>query len=327
MSGKTIGFIVSWVIALTLLVLVFSYTLKLTELKDFISLAESLKPQWIFLMALTEFGTYFSTASMYSAIMKSGGHKVHVGKLLTLNMQKLAVDQLIPTGGVGGYAVISQALRRTGATKNIAIAMVFLGLAAWYVAGDLTGAFSLWTLRSVPAAFHSALIVFIIYFSVSVVILVLLRAVRMDWLKKIKHRVPFASLRTFLTEMAETREFGMAEKNLFFTCILVQICLILFDAGTLAFACVALGHPLPYTSVLACYIFSSMAGTLSLLPGGIGVFEGGAITLLGFVGLAPEAALTATVLYRGFSLWLPLIPGIFFARSEIHQAHLRRTAK
>jgi uncharacterized protein (TIRG00374 family) len=152
----------------------------------------------------------------------------------------------------------------------------------------------------------------------------LLTAVRANKLKKIEHLIPFKSLREFVQEMAQTRELGLPNAKLLATIIFLQVCLILFDAGTLAFGCIALGHPLPYTLVLACYIFSSIAGTLSFLPGGIGVFEGTAIALLGSVGLTSEAALAATLLYRGFSLWLPLLPGVVFARREIHKARLRK---
>jgi uncharacterized membrane protein YbhN (UPF0104 family) len=34
------------------------------------------------------------------------------------------------------------------------------------------------------------------------------------------------------------------------------------------------------------------------------------------IGVPIAAALAATLLYRGFSYWLPMLPGILFARRE-----------
>jgi hypothetical protein len=39
--------------------------------------------------------------------------------------------------------------------------------------------------------------------------------------------------------------------------------------------------------------------------------------MLRIVGVSIEAALTATLLLRGFTLWLPMLPGLWCARHEL----------
>jgi uncharacterized membrane protein YbhN (UPF0104 family) len=52
------------------------------------------------------------------------------------------------------------------------------------------------------------------------------------------------------------------------------------------------------------------------VPGGLGIFEAASVAMLKAIGVPIAAALAATLLYRGFSYWLPMAPGILFARRE-----------
>jgi len=65
-------------------------------------------------------------------------------------------------------------------------------------------------------------------------------------------------------------------------------------------------------------VIASIAGTISFLPGGIGGFEAGSVTVLTLLGVPIEAALTGTLLLRGFTLWFPLIPGILLVRHDVN---------
>ena len=51
--------------------------------------------------------------------------------------------------------------------------------------------------------------------------------------------------------------------------------------------------------------------------GGLGTFEGTAIAMLHSHGLSIETALAATLLFRGFTFWLPMIPGLWLSRREL----------
>jgi uncharacterized protein (TIRG00374 family) len=80
----------------------------------------------------------------------------------------------------------------------------------------------------------------------------------------------------------------------------------------LAFALIldGLAATLPLRSATFVYAFASLAGALSMLPGGLGVAEGSLTALL--VGLGsplPEAA-AATLLVRGTTLWLAVTLGV-----------------
>ena len=65
------------------------------------------------------------------------------------------------------------------------------------------------------------------------------------------------------------------------------------------------------------FVIASVAGAITLLPGGIGSFEAGAIGTLLLLGVPLEGAVAGTLMFRGFSLWLPLVPGLLMARKDM----------
>jgi uncharacterized membrane protein YbhN (UPF0104 family) len=55
---------------------------------------------------------------------------------------------------------------------------------------------------------------------------------------------------------------------------------------------------------------------VSLIPGGVGAFEGVQILMLGLLKVPVNAGLAATLMLRAFVLWIPIIPGFFVLKHE-----------
>lgn len=62
---------------------------------------------------------------------------------------------------------------------------------------------------------------------------------------------------------------------------------------------------------------ASLVPTLLVMPGGIGTFEGTAVAMLHVFGVPLETGLAATLLLRGFTFWLPMLPGLWLAHREM----------
>jgi glycosyltransferase 2 family protein len=67
-----------------------------------------------------------------------------------------------------------------------------------------------------------------------------------------------------------------------------------------------------------------MAASLGLIPLGLGTFEATCVAMLRTFGVSLEAALTVTLLLRGFMLWLPMLPGLWLARRELSRKPRKR---
>jgi glycosyltransferase 2 family protein len=64
------------------------------------------------------------------------------------------------------------------------------------------------------------------------------------------------------------------------------------------------------------FILASVVATLSPIPLGLGSFEGTCTGLLHLTGGRLEASLAATLILRGLTLWLPMLPGLWLIRRE-----------
>jgi Mg2+-importing ATPase len=89
---------------------------------------------------------------------------------------------------------------------------------------------------------------------------------------------------------------------------------MLLDAATVWVLVRALGSHAPVIGVFASFMISNLFRTLGVLPGGLGTFEASSVVTLGLVGIALPVALSATLLFRGLSFWLPMIPGLWLSR-------------
>jgi uncharacterized membrane protein YbhN (UPF0104 family) len=61
-------------------------------------------------------------------------------------------------------------------------------------------------------------------------------------------------------------------------------------------------------------------GAIMPVPLGLGAFEGTCVAMLHVFGLPVEPALVAVLLLRGFNFWLPMIPGLWLVKRELHNS-------
>jgi uncharacterized protein (TIRG00374 family) len=66
----------------------------------------------------------------------------------------------------------------------------------------------------------------------------------------------------------------------------------------------------PPVAVLIVGFFVGMLGNLLPLPGGIGGVDGGMIGAFAALGMDSGLALVGVLTFRGFTFWLPTVPGV-----------------
>jgi len=143
------------------------------------------------------------------------------------------------------------------------------------------------------------------------------------WMKATAHRLPAWSL-DWMPGAARLRDaIAKAPTDLLHDPVLLiqtitlEIAGFALDALTLCLAFYALGVPVPIWIALVSFMIASMTATLGPIPLGLGTFEAGCVGMLVLLGVAAEPALAATLLLRGLTFWLPMIPGLWLARHEI----------
>lgn len=313
-----------WTAGTLLLVALLVLALRHVEWRRFAEIARNAEPAWLLAAVLLQLTTYvFAAGVLHRGIAASGIHRSLRG-LIPLGVAKLFVDQVIPTAGLGGTLLVVRALERRGVSRGVATAAVVVNLLTFYAAYALAvGAtlFALWLHRSLHPAVLVLATVFAGY-AVAVPVLLLWivyggpRA-RPAWLA----RVP--GLSAALRAIEEAPASTLRHPALFLESTALQLLIVVADAATLAVLFRALGQNVDFAVAFASFVLASIAASVSLLPGGIGSFEAGSVASLHYLGVPIELSLTATLLLRAFTAWLPLVPGLWFARHEMAGAGRR----
>jgi hypothetical protein len=137
------------------------------------------------------------------------------------------------------------------------------------------------------------------------------RGVPPEWLTKVP------DIADLFTKVAIAPSTLLRDKRLLVVTISLQLGVFALDTLTFWAIFFALAQPIGVVTTFATFMAASLVATIGPIPLGLGTFEGTAVALLHVLGVEVEAALAATLLLRGFTFWLPMVPGLRLARREM----------
>jgi uncharacterized protein (TIRG00374 family) len=80
---------------------------------------------------------------------------------------------------------------------------------------------------------------------------------------------------------------------------------------------IAFGEWVNLGAIILAYAVANVAGLISVLPGGIGIYEALMTAVLASAGISPAVSLPVTVMYRVLNTALQLPPGYYFYHKSI----------
>ena len=273
------------------------------------------QPPWLLLGLLLQLGTYIADARIWQQIIVRAGISRPLWSYMSLSLAKLFMDQVVPSGGISGTLLVVRALDRRGIPRGTSMAAIVVDLMSYYAAyvvalvialgviwirGDLT------LFIILPAAIFAPVAAGI----PTVLSLVSHGRTLPQWIQ----RLPIVG--SGLRALAEATPGIAHDSSLIARCMGLQGAIFLLDAGTLWSMLCALGLSVHPAQVFASFMLSTLARTLGPVPGGLGIFDAASVATLKLMGVPIAAGLAATFLFRGFSYWLPMAPGILLARRE-----------
>ncbi|EPX59270.1 hypothetical protein D187_003174 [Cystobacter fuscus DSM 2262] len=282
------------------------------EEKQFLHLLRQARPGWLLMAVLLQLATYLCDGVLWQRVLARASVRASVWGLARLSLMKLTFDQVIPTAGIGGSMMVARGLRKEGASSGAAVAAILLTLLCFYVAQALSVGWSLvylWMHQELDALVKWMATAFSVV-AIAVPVGILLLAGRGSWRPgRWSRRLP--GLANLLRTMSEVPPALLRDGRLLAEGSVLQVAIFVLDAATLGVLVLALGEAASLGTLFASFMMASVAQTVSFIPGGVGTFEAASVAMLSFLGLPVEAALTATLLFRGFTLWLPLLPGFY----------------
>lgn len=309
----------AWLIGILLLSGLIGTVTHVREIEHFVQLMRQAEPLWLILAVLLQVTTYFSVAAVWYQAMRHIGIRYSLLKLIPLGIAKLFSDQAMPSGGMSGTAFFIAALNKRGISPENCLAILLLSLVAYYAAYLIAAVTSV-LLLTIYHAMHPWIIAVAVLFCLLAVAI----PVSALWLRRMgRKELPPKLLRTLgLSNMLH--DFGNASDELLrnpvlvSTTILLHGSIFLLDSATLWVMLHAVGQHVSFLVAFPSFVLASIVATLGPIPLGLGTFEVTSVTMLGVLGVPLEAALTSTLLLRGFTLWLPMLPGLWLAKRELH---------
>jgi Mg2+-importing ATPase len=290
-------------------------TLRFSDAEEFIHLLRAAEPRWLIVASILQVATYWSEGETWRCVTRFAKTPVSTGTSYQLSLAKHFVDQAIPSGGISGTVLVARAIEREGVSRSVVMADVIVNTTSFYIAYDL----SLVAALTVVAARGGAgplLIGACAFFAIFGVVVSLL-AMRLSGMAgmTVPHRwtkVRWVKNAFELLAAADARI--TRNPRVLFEASAYQLSVVLLDAATLWALLASLGGTASPSGVFASFILSTLVRFISIVPGGLGAFEAVSIMTLNLAGSSVPEAVSATLLFRGLSFWLPLLPGVIVAR-------------
>jgi uncharacterized membrane protein YbhN (UPF0104 family) len=124
-------------------------------------------------------------------------------------------------------------------------------------------------------------------------------------------------LKKLIATVADSPGGLLSNHKLLLATIGLRGLIFVLDALTLSVILHMMSIPAAFQVAFPSFIIASIVATISSIPMGLGTFEVACVSMLGILGVPIEAALAATLLLRGFTLWLPILPGIWLTRRAL----------
>ncbi len=308
----------AWLPGALLLAALIGVALRYGESAKFAAMISRAEPIWLVVATVLQLGTYFCTAVILKLGLRRSGTRIRMRSLVPLGLVKLFIDQVVPTGGIAGTVLIIRALSRRGVPVGLSTAAVVVSLLGFYLAYAVSVALCLvaFWIRShlSPVILSAVTLVSLVTAVIPVTLLWLTRGGARGvphWIRR------FPGLKPVLEAFEAAPRETLHDRKLLLSVAALQFAIILLDAATLRAMLLGLGYSVPPAVAFASFVLASVIATLSLLPGGVGTFEAGSVGALRVLGVPLEVAVAATLLLRGFTLWLPMLPGLWLARREM----------
>lgn len=282
--------------------------------------AAALEPQWLLFAISIQAGTFVADTELWERVLDRGGHRRPFFQLLRFSFAKFFVDQFLPTGGVSGTILVMRSLERTGVDRGTSMATLVVRMVTYYLAYGLSLAVAMWLVwgrTSLPLPLLVlGILLSVLFLTFPVLVLVFVRNPDKGLPLLLQRPKFLRRYRPTIRMAAEATPRLARDVPLLLACTGLQLSIFLFDGLTLWAMVHALGVEAPLSAVFTAFMVGFLAGSVFAVPGGIGTVEAGTVAGLGLLGVPLGVSLTATFLYRGFTFWLPLVPGLFAARKE-----------
>lgn len=292
------------------------------------------------LVVLFQFLNHHSYAKLYQSLFKLLGKKIKYWPLYKVSLEVNFVNNVFPTAGLTGYSYFGLRMQEHGVNagkSTLVHTMRFIGV---FLSFQVLIFFGLLFL-----AFEGKVSNFTILVASSLATLILVGTVLVayvvgsrdrigsffTWITKAVNRIiqvvrpahpetiSVAAARRMFYDFHE--DYKIIKKNYralgpwFLYSLLANV----VEIATVYLVYVAFDSSVNPGAIILAYVIANFAGLISVLPGGVGIYEGLMVAVLATAGVSPGVSIPATIMYRVLTSAIQLPPGYYFYQKTISE--------
>jgi len=316
-----------WAIGLALFVGVLGIGLHFSEAEDFVRFAQQAHPRWLLIAVTWQAATYAAQAEIWRLVARASGSRLSFADACRISLAKQFVDQALPSAGVSGTVFTAGALDARGLSREAAWTAVALNLISYnvvYVAG-LGLALALGRLHGRGSTFIIGVAVVFTLLSAGLTALMFVLPGRSS--HPVSRRIAkMPMIHGILQQLESANPRLVQDPRLLLGAMFWQMAIVALDTLTLVALIESLGERTQFAGAFVSFMIASLVRSMGLVPGGLGTFEATSVVTLRMTGARLAVALAATVMFRGLTFWLPMLPGFWYSRRFMRALQSRTSA-
>jgi uncharacterized protein (TIRG00374 family) len=295
---------------------------------------------WALLLIIpVEYLNYDAQARLYKGLFAVAGNKLEYWPMFKSSLELNFVNNVFPSGGVTGISYFGMRLRGNGITGAKATVVQLLKLVLLFLSFEILIVLGLFFLaieghmNSVILLVAGSLTTVLVLGTAGFAFVIGSRtriagffsgATRM--LNRLIHIVRPAHHETINVEQARLLfedlhdNYMLVSKDWrqlkwpFIWALMANF----WEVAAVYVVYIAFGHLVNFGAVIIAYAVANFAGLVSILPGGIGIYEGLMTLVLAASGIASGVSLPVTVMYRVLNMLVQLPPGYALYHRALH---------
>lgn len=271
--------------------------------------------EWLIVGGAAEVLSILSLSLLQQRLIDASGTGVSFSRMIPITLASNAVAMSIPAGVLVAEGYVFRQYRRVGASQAGAAwaelsagAIAFAALAAVAFAGSVMVGGELRDILVGPLAIIlvGGTLAALLFQRTQLLGKLVERAIRLT-----RRHAPDSIQSRLRRAQKAVREMEdiCPEPRVWAIGASAAIANWIFDTAVLASAILAIGIDVPWSALLVVYAGAQLLAELPITPGGLGIVEGGLVTMLARSHLPAAPATAAAVLYRGLSFWLLIAVG------------------
>lgn len=293
----------------------------------------------LLLMIPFEAWNYDSYARFYIHIFKTLGEKISYWPMYRLNLELNFINHILPSGGVSGISYFNVRMRTfgvSGAKSAMSQVMkmfllyasfqplLILGLLLLAIRGHVDNIVIMVATALITLLVVGTLAALYIIESKTRINSSLTALTR--FLNSLIHLVRRNKPETIHIERAQETFIELHENYMLLKSrwrelkkpFLFMMIANVTELGALYSVYIAFGHLVNVGAVILAYAVANFAGLISVLPAGIGVYEGLMTAVLAATGIPAELSIPVTIMYRVINMTIQLTPGYVLYQKAVN---------